>query len=74
MPAAIRLHFERRFAASVKKVAVIRCNGTRADAAEWLRQPLCEFEGLHRDQLGHRAKVLNGGCEDEFIARAVWAS
>jgi hypothetical protein len=36
--------------------------------------PLRGLEGLHRDQLGHLAKVLGGGREGELVARAVWAS
>ena len=37
-----------------------------------LYRPLCGFEGLHRDQLGHLAKVLSGGCEGELVTGTVW--
>ena len=35
---------------------------------------LCGLRGLYRDQLGHLAKVLGGGGEDEFVTGAIWAS
>ena len=44
------------------------------DAAERNCRPLCGLEDLHRDQLGHLAKVLGGRCEGELVMRAVWAS
>lgn len=43
-----------------------------APAAKRLCRPLCGFEGLRRDQLGHLAKVLSGGCEGELVTGTVW--
>ena len=58
---------------SLKKAAVVGSIGASADGAERLYRPLCGLEGLHRDQLGHLAKVLSGGCERELVARSVRA-
>ncbi len=54
----------------LKKAAVIRCIGVSADGC----RPLCGLQCGHWDQLGHLAKVLGGGGENELVTRAVWAS
>jgi hypothetical protein len=58
----------------LKKGGSNRMYWRQRDPAERLWRFLCRPQGGHRDQLGHLAKVLGGGCEGELVTRAVWTS